>query len=282
MFNQLLLYGVGLLGGSLGLAAKKRRLADRVFAVDRSTQHLRVARDRDAIDEGGESLDALSIDRGKPTLAIVCTPVRTIVPFVEIIARFFDDTQTTLNPCLSITDIGSTKEKIVKNITDPRFIGSHPIAGSEKHGPRYADADLFANRLAIVTPTERTPTVDAERLRSFWEHLGSHLISMDAAEHDQILAATSHLPHLLSYALAAVVKPHWQPFCGSGYAGMTRLAESPPELWADIFWENREHLLEAVAEYRQILLRFESILRENDDVKVMTKFLSGVSTENFQ
>jgi prephenate dehydrogenase len=141
-----------------------------------------------------------------------------------------------------------------------RFIGSHPIAGSEKTGCEHATADLFDGKQVIITPTDVSATQDVIDLGDFWTSLGAEVSCMTPDEHDEILAYTSHLPHLISTLLAAMMPREPYPYFGSGYKGMTRLAKGDPELWRDIFVTNREHLIEAVGEFQNALNEAKRIL----------------------
>ncbi len=191
----LTIVGVGLIGGSIGLAAKRRKVAERVLGGGRRQASLNQALAVGAIDEG--FVDFATAVR-QAEVAVFCTPVDQIAE--QILASAPGCAAGTL-----LTDAGSTKAEIVRGV-DGRlpqgiaFVGSHPLAGSEKRGAEHADADLFQDRLTIVT---RTPTTDPsalERTSAFWRALGSRVRVMDPEEHDQALAVTSHLPHLLAQA----------------------------------------------------------------------------------
>jgi prephenate dehydrogenase len=164
-----------------------------------------------------------------------------------------------------LTDAGSTKATIVRAV-DGRlpagvaFVGSHPLAGSEKRGPAHADPDLFQDRLTVVTPTAATDPAALERVTAFWKALGSRVRCMDPDEHDRSLALTSHLPHLVASALAGILPPELQDLTASGFRDTTRIAAGDPSIWTGIFAHNRQAVLDALrlfterlAEYRQAL-----------------------------
>src|SRR5262249_43221504 len=150
-----------------------------------------------------------------------------------------------------LTDVGSTKAKIVSDIASrlPRhlqFVGAHPLAGSEKSGPENARVDLFDGRLTILTPTEQTPPAAAENAHEFWSSLGCRVWTMTPERHDSVLALTSHLPHLVSAALARALPNEHQELTGTGFKDVTRLAGGEPELWAAIFHQNAANLTAAL------------------------------------
>ncbi|MDR0338055.1 MAG: prephenate dehydrogenase/arogenate dehydrogenase family protein, partial [Planctomycetaceae bacterium] len=186
MFSRLIIIGVGLLGGSIGLAAKKHGLAQTVIGVGRTEKTLEIAFRNGIIDESYLLLESIppstSDDR---TLVVVCTPVADITRNILAAIQHFGD-----SGWLLLTDVGSTKAKLVQEISDCRFIGSHPIAGSERSGPEAADAELFRNRLTVLTPTKNHSADNINLLRRFWQTLGASVLEMDAAKHDEILAVT--------------------------------------------------------------------------------------------
>jgi prephenate dehydrogenase len=144
------------------------------------------------------------------------------------------------------------------------FIGSHPLAGSEKRGPDHADADLFRGRLAIVTRTAQTDNAALEQVAAFWRGLGSRVRIMDPAEHDHALALTSHLPHLLASALAGLLPDHLHELTATGFRDTTRIAAGDPAIWDGIFLQNRAALLENLAALRHRLDEFADALTRGD------------------
>jgi prephenate dehydrogenase len=262
-FDNIIIIGVGLLGGSIGLAVKERSLARTVFGVDSSLDSQTEALQCACADKVFSTLQELPNIEGT-TLGIVCVPVGSIVPVIqELTERFAKKSD------LLITDTGSTKQYITAAVTDERFVASHPIAGSEQSGPAAARSNLFEGRLtAVCFDGEAKNDERFETIETFWQALGSRTAKMEAAEHDRIFAATSHLPHLISFALANYLKPDERDYTGTGYADMTRLAASNPEVWNDIFRTNTENLLEA-------LHRFETELHLLRDKFASPAFQKG-------
>jgi prephenate dehydrogenase len=237
--QTLTIVGVGLLGGSLGLAARQRGLARRVLGVGRHLDVLDYARQLGAIDEGFLNLQ----DAVRPAEVIVfCTPV-------DQIARQALAAAEACAPGTLLTDVGSTKADIVRAVegrlpTGVAFVGSHPLAGSEKRGPEHANPRLFERRLTVVTQTPRTDPAALERTRTLWEGLGARVRVMSPDEHDRALALTSHLPHLLAAALAGIVPPELYDLTAAGFRDTTRVAAGDPALWTAIFAHNRTAVLD--------------------------------------
>jgi cyclohexadieny/prephenate dehydrogenase len=258
--ETLTIIGVGLIGGSIGLAAKRRGVCRRVLGVGRQEETLARALAVGAIDRGFlDAGEALS----ESDLAVFCTPVDRIADQVLSGAA-------RCRPGTLLTDAGSTKAAIVHRIDGglPReinFVGSHPLAGSEKRGPEHAHADLFQDRVTVVTPTGQTNPEAVERTCAFWRALGSRVRMMPPEEHDQALAVTSHLPHLLASALAAILPPHLQPLTATGFRDTTRVAAGDPSIWTGIFVQNRQAVLEALRVYLERLDEFRAVLDRGDE-----------------
>jgi prephenate dehydrogenase len=235
--------GVGLIGGSIGLAVQARRLSGRVIGVGRSAESLAAARRAKVVTES--SLD-LAAAVAEADLVVVATDVGTIAPLLNRIDE-------AVRPGTLITDAGSTKASIVaawekrRRTRRGRFVGGHPIAGSHKSGPAAADATLFEGRVAVVTPARATPAADAEAIGGFWSALGSTVFMIDPKEHDKLLAATSHAPHLVAAAIALATPAAARQFTAGGWRDTTRIAAGDPELWADILLDNAPQVAKALA-----------------------------------
>jgi prephenate dehydrogenase len=264
--------GVGLIGGSIGLALRQRNLAEKIVGIGRRQESLRVARRVGAVTNTSIDLPKGVADA---ELVIICTPVGRIVEDVRQAAAHCREGAL-------ITDAGSTKRAIVETLDGElprgcRFLGSHPLAGSEKSGPSHADADLFEGRIAIITPTRNTRAEDFDLLEQFWSGLGSMVVQMAADEHDRTLALTSHLPHAVAAVLATMVPESLFRLAGSGFLDTTRIAAGDPELWRQIFSQNRDNLLSALDVYEAKLKAFANALRQGDDSE-MAKLLTIAKT----
>jgi prephenate dehydrogenase len=257
--TTLTIVGVGLIGGSIGLAARRRGVAARVLGVGRQQARLDHARSLGAIDEGLLDLHAAV---HQADITVFCTPV-------DRIAEQVLETAPGCGPGTLFTDAGSTKAAIVRAVEGrlPRgvcFVGSHPLAGSEKRGPDHADADLFAGRLTVVTRTAHTDPEALERTAAFWKALGAQVRVMDPDEHDRSLALTSHLPHLAAAALAGILPAGLQALTATGFRDATRVAAGDPALWTAIFVQNRAAVLDALRQLDERLGRFRQALEAGD------------------
>jgi prephenate dehydrogenase len=257
--HTLTIVGVGLIGGSIGLAARRRGLAQRILGAGRQQASLDQALRVGAIHEG--TLDPIAAVR-QAQVAVFCTPV-------DRIAEQVLEAAPQCAPGTLLTDAGSAKGAIIaaveKRLTDGvHFVGSHPLAGSEKRGPEYADADLFQDRLTVVTPTPRTDAAALERTTAFWRALGSWVTVMSPEEHDQALAVTSHLPHLAAAALAGILPAALHELTATGFRDTTRIAAGDPAIWTGIFLQNRAAVLEALETLQGRLAEFKQALLTND------------------
>jgi prephenate dehydrogenase len=266
--HTLTIVGVGLIGGSIGLAARRRGLAQRIVGVGRQQASLDAARALGAIDEGFLDLRP-AVKRAQ--LAVFCTPVDHIAEQVLSAA-------SACAPGMLLTDAGSTKADIVERIDGHmppgvHFVGSHPLAGSEKRGPEHADADLFQDRLTVVTPAAHTDSAALERVGSFWRALGSRVRLMAPEEHDRALAVTSHLPHLVAAALCGIVPRELWDLTATGFRDTTRVAAGDPSIWTGIFAQNRSAVLAALKQLSGRLAEYRAIL-EADDIPALDDFLT--------
>jgi prephenate dehydrogenase len=257
MHGGLAVVGVGLLGGSVALAARRRGLG-RVVGIDRDAETLEHARRRGLVDDVSTELRAAA----DAELVVFCTPVDRI-PEQALELAPLCRTGTVL------TDVGSTKADIVRRLegrlpADVAFVGGHPLAGSEKQGHGHANADLFLGRCVLLTPTSSAPEWATQRVEAFWHTLGATVRRMTPEEHDRAMALTSHLPHLVASALAGTLPPELADLTATGFRDTTRLAAGGPELWSAIFASNRDALLEALGRFTEHVERFRTALEAND------------------
>lgn len=261
--------GVGLIGGSIGLALRKRKLAERVVGIGHRQETLDEARKLKAIHHGTTDVAEGVRDA---ELIVVCTPVDAIVDHVVACAAHA--------PAALIADAGSTKAHIVESLDEQlprgaRFVGSHPLAGSEKTGPQHARADLFEGRVVVVTPTRRTARGDAQAITQFWETLGARVVSMTPVAHDAAVAATSHTPHVVASALAAATNLRDLPLVAGGWLDTTRIAGGDEELWRQILLDNRENTLAALQRFQASLTDFRAALEAADGAKLKQLLKQG-------
>jgi len=272
-WDTVAIVGVGLIGGSIGLALRERKLARQLIGIGRRRESLEQALSRGCITQ-----ISTSVPEGvkQAQLVVVCTPV-------ELIPRHVAEAAAAAPAGCLITDAGSTKAQLVadaeKALTAkfPQmvpFVGSHPIAGSERNGPEAAQADLFAGRVVVMTPTERTDPAAAAAIEEFWRLLGADIRKMDPEAHDAVIARTSHLPHLVAAALALTTPQDGdcRPLIGNGWSDTTRIASGDPELWRQIFLANRGPTLNALADFETVLRTWRHAL-ESGDGQLLTQLL---------
>ncbi len=257
--NVLTIVGVGLIGGSIGLAARRRGLARHIRGVGRQQASLDRARAVGAVDETFLDLDKAVAGAN---LVVFCTPV-------DHIARQVLEAAASCSPGAVLTDAGSTKAVIVRAIErrlpgGVAFVGSHPLAGSEKRGPEFAEADLFEGRWTVLTPTETTDPRALEQVTAFWQVLGSRTRVMTPEEHDRALAMTSHLPHVVAAALAGILPDELRSLTATGYRDTTRIAGGDPALWTAIAAHNRAALAEGLARLEERLEAFRTAIESGD------------------
>jgi prephenate dehydrogenase len=266
-FDTVAIVGVGLIGGSIGLAVRERKLARTVVGIGRREKSLETAANVGAIDRGTTDL-AEGVAQAE--VVVVSTPVDTVADIVLQAAA-----ATPMHAL--VTDAGSTKAAIVAavesgwvgRVDGPQFVGSHPVAGDHRTGPEHARADLLAGRTVIVTPTAGTPADVVARATAFWQALGANVTTMTPAEHDAALAATSHLPHLVASALAVATPERLLPLAASGWRDTTRVAGGDPALWRPIFTTNRENVLAALERFQQTIGKLRDALERHDDRRLV-------------
>jgi prephenate dehydrogenase len=253
---QLSIIGLGLIGGSAALAARKADVADRIIAWDHDPGALSAALSTKLIDAAAESVAEAS--KGA-AFVLIAAPVRAIPALVLEAARFCP-------AACAIADTGSVKAGIhqaLKNAA-PNFVGCHPLAGSEKSGHRHARANLFEGHTVVLTRGADSRPGAFEQVSAFWDKLGAKIVEMDALEHDRILARTSHLPHFVAAALTLVAGRDPDNLMGTGFRDTTRIAAGDATLWTDVALTNREAVLAAMCEYEREWRSFQSALERSD------------------
>jgi prephenate dehydrogenase len=272
--STLSIVGVGLIGASVALAARRAGAVRRVVGTDRSPAALDYARQASLL----EPVPDLACAAAEGDLVVFCTPV-------NVIAAQVCEAAGHCRPGTLLTDVGSTKGNVVRDVdghlpAGVTFVGSHPIAGSEKSGPEHARADLFDGKLVAVTPVRSEDGAAVARVVDFWQALGARVEVMNAQKHDQALALTSHLPHLVASALAGVLPPEWLRFTGTGFRDTTRVASGSPALWTAIFRSNRAALVEAVEQFAEQLGRFRAALDADNDALLTALLQQGKYTRD--
>lgn len=251
MFDTVAIIGVGLLGGSLGLDLRARKLARHVLGVTRSEATARDILERGAADEAVTDISAIA----EADLVVLAAPVRAILSGMPDVARHS-------RPDALVTDMGSTKAEIARAgaaMLGPRFVGGHPMAGSHTSGVSAARRDLFVNATWVIAPTEHTDATKSQALANLATSLGAHPVVLDVETHDRIAAAVSHMPHVVACAVAQSVNAladgdsRFGDLAAGGLRDMTRLAASPASVWTDILATNRENTKAALQAFRDAL-----------------------------
>ncbi|MEC8209740.1 MAG: prephenate dehydrogenase/arogenate dehydrogenase family protein [Verrucomicrobiota bacterium] len=241
MFQQISILGPGLLGASLALAMKERGLCQRVHSWSRRAETRLQAMQADWCDA---VFDQASAACEASDLVVLCTPVETIIPLIEQVAP-------SLSPEVLVTDVGSIKGLICREAQSlsVNYIGSHPMAGSERTGMSNASHSLFDGAACFITPLDNDSEAEIARLQQLWQAVGMRVVSTTPEKHDEIVAHISHLPHLLASSLCAYLAgmdASWKSLAGGGLRDTTRVAAGDPTLWKQILEQNHEEVLRAI------------------------------------
>jgi prephenate dehydrogenase len=272
-FGKVVIFGVGLIGGSFALGLKAAGQAGEVVGFGRSLTSLTQALELGIIDRVGFNTGQ---EISAADLILIATPVGQMPEIMQRIAPY-------LGPETVLTDGGSTKEEVVAAARTylgtkvAQFVPAHPIAGAENSGAAAARADLYVDKKVVLTPISENSVLNVARVRSAWEWCGAQTHELSPTEHDRVFAAVSHLPHLLSFALVhdiAVRDNHelFFSYAASGFRDFTRIAASHPEMWRDICLANRVALLEELDRYRSQLDELRDALQRADGEKLEETF----------
>jgi cyclohexadieny/prephenate dehydrogenase len=274
MFEKIALIGIGLIGGSIALEARKRGLARTIVAATRRPETAAKANELKLADHCGTDLAAACEGAD---LVIVCTPVGACGPAAKAIAP-------SLKPGCIVSDVGSVKQTVIADMSPhiPKgvhFVPAHPVAGTEYSGPEAAILDLFQGRWCILTPLPGSDAAAVDRLEAFWKGLGSEVNRLDPANHDRILAITSHLPHLIAYTIVGTaddlgghLNSEVLKYSAGGFRDFTRIAASDPTMWRDVFMNNREAVLEVLQRFQEDLFALQRAIRWGEGDKLFELF----------
>ncbi len=273
MINRLTIYGVGLIGGSLARALKAAGAVGEIVGYGRSVEPLQKALELGVIDR--YETDAAEALQGSDVL-LLGVPVGSM-------AAVLSELKPHLEPQTVITDVGSTKGSVVGAAEavfgelPPRFIPGHPIAGTEKSGVEASFAELYQNRRVILTPEANSDAEALELVRWMWQQAGAEVIEMAVVHHDEVLAATSHLPHMLAFTLVdtlARLEEHDDVFryAAGGFRDFTRIASSNPQMWHDICLNNRDALLKMLGRFSEELSSLSAAIERGDGQTILDTF----------
>jgi prephenate dehydrogenase len=275
-FRKITIVGVGLLGGSLGLAIKKRGLADEVAGYVRRAASIAECVKAKAVDVCTRDLHEAV---GDADLIVLCTPLGQMLPLLK-------EMRLAIKRGAIITDVGSVKATVVKELeslvakSGAHFIGSHPMAGAEKTGVSAARAELFDNAVCVVTPTKHSQQFAVKKIEEFWKSVGARVLRLAPELHDELVSRSSHLPHVAAATLANLVldpkHPKSQPLlCANGFRDTTRIASGSPEMWRDIAMANRNNLHKALETFIRDLKKFQNALKKGDEKAAEKIFQTG-------
>lgn len=273
MNEVLAIIGLGVIGGSLALALKEQKIFKQIVGIDKNKSNLNKALELGAVDKFGEYADLSGAD-----VIILAIPV----------GGFFDVFQqlkkVKLKKTVVISDVGSTKKSVVADFFKvfdqdlPQFVPAHPIAGREKSGVENAVKQLFFNKKVIITPLEHNDQNSLSLIRQLWERVGALVVELPLDIHDEILAATSHLPHVLAFLLVDLLGQDLNhqaifSFTAGGFRDFTRIASSDFVMWRDICLQNQQPILQLLNQYRNKINQFEYLLQKGDKDAIGELFL---------
>ncbi len=273
LIDNLSIIGVGLIGGSLARALRKAKLVGRVTGCNRSEKTLKKAVELDVIDDYFLNISEAVKDAD---LIVIGTPL-------SVSEKILPEVADSMSVNSILTDVGSVKGGIVnvarKALAEkfPNFVPGHPIAGTEKNGVEASYEDLFVDHRVILTPLEETSRKAHELVTQMWKSVGAEVVDLDIKHHDEVLAATSHLPHMLAYALVDCLASMQErdeifEYAAGGFADFTRIASSSPDMWHDICFSNREALIRTLEIFSSHINNIKSAIEESESDELLKTF----------
>jgi len=274
VFQRIALLGIGLIGSSLAHAIRQQGLAAHVAIYTRSAETLDRARE---LSLGDSYHDAAAGAAADADLVIFCAPLGANTALARAVAPV-------LKAGAIVSDVGSCKASVIRDVAPELpdhavLVPAHPVAGTENSGPDAGFAELFDGRWCILTPEEGTNADAVEKVADFWRQLGSNVETMDAEHHDQVLAITSHLPHLIAYTIVETatdlesdLQKEVVKFSAGGFRDFTRIAASDPTMWRDVFLNNREAVLDILGRFTEDLTALQRAIRRGDGDKLHDSF----------
>ena len=266
-FKRVVIVGTGLMGGSLGLAIKKNKLAKEIVGLSQRQSSLMEALKVKAIDVAETDIEKAI----RPAdLVVLATPVDSIVKLLPTIAKY-------VKRGAVVTDLGSTKVEIVDTaekvlLESATFIGSHPLVGSEKKGIEHAWPEMYEGAKCIITPSQNSHKGLIKKIRVFWEKLGSHVEETTPQQHDESLAFVSHLPHVLAFSLMETMSEEHLKLTTQSLKDMTRIASSTPQLWKDICITNSRQVVKSLDQFIEQLARIRKLIVQKDEDHLVEYF----------
>ena len=281
MIESVGIIGVGMIGGSIAYALREQQVCQTIVGIDANPDALAWALNANLIDQGWQQISDCP---QAPQVVILCVPVAAMREVFGQCTNWFEQG-------VVITDVGSSKQSVIADLqsvttTMPsNFVPAHPIAGREQSGVQAAQAGLFAGKKVIITPTQQTSGESLMQITELWQQIGAEVEYMNADSHDQILAATSHLPHALAFALVECLAkqthtPEIFRYAAGGFADFTRIASSDPALWRDICLANQPALIDAIECFEATLKKLRVSLQDQDSETLLSMFQEAKHTRD--
>ena len=279
--ESVLIVGVGFMGGSFAKALRKHGFTGKIYGYDINPESIEKAKALGVIDDGTTNLP--EVKNFNPSLVMLSSPVRTFERIAQELKNYISSDTV-------VTDQGSVKGNLVyrlEEILGSRYVGGHPIAGTEKSGVEHSIAELYEGKKIILTPTERTDVKALGLVRELWEELGGEVEYMTPELHDYVFGVVSHLPHAVAFALVDTLIKLSKPdvdlfkYPGGGFKDFTRIAKSDPVMWRDIFLANKENVLLAIEGFINSLRELERLIKEEREEE-LTEFLKEVKTKRME
>jgi prephenate dehydrogenase len=285
MFNKICIVGVGLIGGSVARSVKQCSLSKVIVGCGREEDlpNLLEAKKLGVIDEYSLDIAEAACDAD---CVVIATPVGSIESVFTLLKPFWSENAL-------YTDVGSTKMNVINaaervfGFVPENLVPAHPIAGAEQSGVIAAKDDLFRNKRLIITPHKATRLTAVQKIQAFWEKLGAHVAIMDASHHDAVLAATSHLPHILAFALVDMLghkdeQSEIFKYAASGFKDFSRIASSDPTMWLDICAANKKEIIPLIQQLKDELTKIQQMIESDDNQQLFNTFTyAGKARQRF-
>ncbi len=285
MFKKICVIGVGLIGGSIAKAARTQNLVETIVGFGRldDVENLQIAKDLSVIDEFYTDIEVAVCNAD---CVIIATPVAATESIFKMLKPFWSSETVYF-------DVGSTKGNVIEaaekvfGFVPPNFIAAHPIAGAENSGVQAALVDLFLNKRLILTPVENTNAEALQKTQQFWQEIGALVSIMDVQQHDSVLAATSHLPHILAFGLVDMLGRRDEQedifkYAAGGFRDFTRIASSDPTMWTAICEANKTELLPLLEQFKTEITAIQNLIETGDNTKLFELFVyANTARERF-
>ncbi len=276
LINKFVVVGIGLIGGSLATALKQRNACAEVIGIARKSDTCVDAVSHGVVDRAYTSLSEIAGELGAGDIVFIAVPTLSVKTVLEEIKQYIPETVTITDGASVKGSVQRAAEAVFGNVP-PQFVLGHPIAGSEKSGVTAANPNLYENHRVILTPQENTSSLHADLVTRMWQTVGAEVLNMSVEEHDQVLGATSHLPHVIAYSLVDTLaedikNPNIFRYAAGGFRDFTRIASSDPVMWHDIMRANKTAILQSMDLFIDNLSRLRSSIEHEDSDYLLNVF----------